>query len=405
MKIMFINAVPYGSTGKIMFAVSKLVKENGGSAIAATGFSWHNPRYDEHRLIGNLFTKTLHMYLSRFCGDHGFHSAISTKTLIKKIKKFSPDIIHLHNVHGWYLNIPLLFDYLKKCNIPVVWTLHDCWAFTGGCAHYTFCNCDKWLTGCGECLNLSEYPISSKVDKTKKMWQLKKELFCNLPNLTVITPSLWLSKQVQKSFLSKCPIKVINNGINLAVFKPTDSASLKKYGIKKEDRVVLGVSLGWTDRKGLDVFVELAKRLPEEYKVVLVGTDDITDKNLPSKIVSIHRTQNAQELAEIYSEADVFVNPTREDTFPTVNIEALACGTPVVTFNTGGSPEIIDEKCGSVVENNDVDTLEKEIIRVCTARPYLKEDCINKAHQFDENERFKEYLRLYEKIIAENSKN
>lgn len=404
MKVMLINSVPYGSTGKIMFAVSRLVRENGGGSVAATGFSWHKPHNEEYVVVGNIFTKALHMYLSNFFGNHGYYSFFSTKALIRKIRKFSPDIIHLHNVHGWYLNIKLLFDYLKKCNIPVVWSLHDCWAFTGGCAHYTFCNCNKWLTGCGDCPNLSEYPISSKIDKTKKMWELKKDLFCHLPNLTLVTPSLWLSKQAQKSFLNKYPIKVINNGINLDVFKPVGSAVLEKYGIPKGKHIVLGVSLGWNDRKGLDVFVELAKRLPEEYTVVLVGTDEKTDQKLPSNVLSIHRTQNAQELAEIYSAADVFVNSTREDTFPTVNIEALACGTPVVTFNTGGSPEIIDEACGSVVEYNDIDSLEKEIIWVCTTRPYLKEACISRAQQYDEKKRFKDYLTLYKSVIKANKK-
>ena len=198
MKVMLINAVPYGSTGKIMFSISKLVKERGGNVVAATGFSWHKAKLENYEIIGNIFTKTLHMGLSRIFGNHGCYSTFSTNALIKKIKKFSPDIIHLHNVHGWYLNLSLLFKYLKECNIPVVWTLHDCWAFTGGCAHYAYCNCDKWLNGCGECDNLTAYPISSKVDKTKEMWELKKELFGNLPNLTLVTPSEWLSKEVKR---------------------------------------------------------------------------------------------------------------------------------------------------------------------------------------------------------------
>lgn len=401
MKIMLINSVPYGSTGKIMFSISKIVKEKGGSAVAATGFSWHKVQYEEHELIGNIFTKAAHMYLSNFFGNHGDYSVIPTKMLIRRINKFSPDIIHLHNIHGWYLNIPMLFRYLKKCHIPVVWTLHDCWAYTGGCAHYTFCNCDKWLTGCGECPNLSEYPISSKIDKTKKMWELKKELFCDLPNLTIVTPSSWLANQVQKSFLNKYPVRVINNGINRNVFEPTDSPFFEKYGINKENHIVLGVSLGWNERKGLDVFVELSKKLPKEYTIVLVGTDDKTDQGLPSNIVSIHRTQNQQELAEIYSAADVFVNPTREDTFPTVNIEALACGVPVVTFVTGGSPEIIDETCGAVIECGDIDALKQKIVQVCEQRPYSKEACIIKSKQYDEKDRFNEYLKLYETIIGE----
>lgn len=403
MKVILINAVPYGSTGKIMFSVSKLVQRNGGKTVAATGFSWHKVSHEEHKFIGNLFTKSLHMFLSKLCGNHGCYSSFSTMQLIKRIKEFSPDIIHLHNIHGWYLNIPMLFNYLKKCNIPIIWTLHDCWAFTGGCAHFTFSRCDKWLRGCGECDNLKDYPILSKVDRTQKMWHIKSECFCDLPNLTLITPSLWLARLVKESFLNKYPIQVINNGIDLDVFKPNNSTLADKYGVYKENYIVLGVSLGWNERKGLDVFVELFKRLPKEYTIVLVGTDERVDKLLPAGIVSIHRTQNQQELAEIYSYADVFVNPTREENFPTVNIESLACGTPVITFNTGGSPEIIDKTCGSVVEYDNIDALEKEIIYVCTTKPYSKESCIKKAKDFDERERFKEYLNLYETIIAKGN--
>lgn len=403
MKVFQINSVPYGSTGKIMFSLSEMLLEKGEKSVCATGFSWHKCVREEHDLVGDFWTKVLHMYLSRFFGNHGFYSRRATKRLIKIIKAFSPDVIHLHNIHGWYLHVPALFAYLKESHIPVVWTLHDCWAFTGGCAHFTFCNCDKWLSGCGSCNNLKEYPISSKLDRTEKMWQMKKSCFCSMENMTIVTPSQWLSELVRGSYLKKYPIQIINNGIDLETFKPRTSEFRKKYGISEQDYMILGVSLGWNDRKGLDVFIELAKRLPEDYKVVLVGTDDKTDSHLSRKIISIHRTQNQQELAEIYTAADVFVNPTREDNYPTVNMESLACGTPVLTFRTGGSPEIIDATCGSVVECDDINAIEKEIIRICTETPYSEEACIKKAKEFDENERFKEYLNLYETIISKRN--
>ncbi len=400
MKVMAINAVPYGSTGKIMFSLSEMLLEKGEKSVCATGFSWHKCVREEHDLIGDFWTKALHMYLSSFFGNHGCYSYFSTKRLIEKIKEFSPDIIHLHNIHGWYIHIPTLFSYLKESQVPVVWTLHDCWAFTGGCAHFTFCKCQKWLDGCGECNNLKEYPIASHRDQTEKMWHLKKDCFCSLNKLTIVTPSHWLGELVKQSYLGKYPIQVINNGINLKVFKQITSNFREKYGIAKEQHMVLGVSLGWNERKGLDVFIELAKRLPEEYKIVLVGTDNKTDAQLPDNIISIHRTQNQQELAEIYSAADVFVNPTREENYPTVNMESIACGTPVLTFKTGGSPEMLDETCGSVVDCDDLDALEKEILRICTKKTYSLEQCINKAKEFDQNDRFKEYLDLYERIIA-----
>ena len=213
-------------------------------------------------------------------------------------------------------------------------------------------------------------------------------------DLTIITPSQWLADQVKMSFLKDYPVKVINNGIDLSVFKPTESDFRDRYGFV-DKKIVLGVAFGWGHRKGLDVFIELSKRLPEDYRIVLVGTDDNVDKQLPANIVSIHRTQNQTELAEIYTAADVFANPTREEVLGLVNIESLACGTPVVTFKTGGSPECIDETCGSVVPCDDVDAVEMEIRRICEEKPYSIEACLARAKSFDMNEKFKEYVDLY----------
>ena len=287
--------------------------------------------------------------------------------------------------------------------MQVKWTLHDCWAFTGGCAHFAFCECDGWLAGCGNCKNMSEYPLACKLDKTSKMWNLKKGLLHDFCNLTIVTPSQWLAELVNKSYLKEYPIQVVHNGIDLDVFKPRISDMRKKYGISPNQYVVLGVSFGWGERKGLDVFIALSQRLPEDYRIVLVGTDEHSESQLPSNIISIRRTQNQRELAEIYSAADVFVNPTREENYPTVNMEALACGTPVLTFRTGGSPEMLDETCGSVVACDDVNALEKEIIRICTEKPFSREACVNRAKAFDHKERCKEYLKLYENIITERN--
>ena len=229
------------------------------------------------------------------------------------------------------------------------------------------------------------------------MFEKKKKLFENL-DLTIVTPSWWLADIVRQSFFKEYPIKIIHNGIDLDVFKPVKSSFQQKYNIENR-KIILGVSFEWEERKGLDIFVKLAKRLPSDYKIVLVGTDTKIDKRLPEEILSIHRTQNQEELAEIYSAADVFVNPTREDNYPTVNMEAVSCGTPVITFRTGGSPETLDESCGVVVNYNDIDTLEKEIVRICVDKPYSVEQCVNKAQEFDKNKKFKEYTELYEGIV------
>ena len=276
----------------------------------------------------------------------------------------------------------------------VVWTLHDCWAMTGQCPHFAMIKCDKWKTGCHHCPQYRQYP-QSYVDRTKTMWKFKKKWFTGVRNMTIVTPSHWLAELVKESFLKEYPVRVIHNGIDLSVFRPTESDFREKYHCENK-HLVLGVAFDWGQRKGLDVFIELARRLGSDYKIVLVGTDEKVEQVLPDNIISIRRTQNQKELAEIYSVSDVFVNPTREDTFPTVNLEALACGTPVVTFRTGGSPECIDENCGCVVETNNVDILEQEIRRICNEKPFSEAACIRRAAGFDMRDRFEEYVRLYE---------
>jgi glycosyltransferase involved in cell wall biosynthesis len=229
------------------------------------------------------------------------------------------------------------------------------------------------------------------------MWNLKRRWFTGIENMTIVTPSQWLADLVKQSYLKNYPVNVINNGIDLAVFKPTESDFRNRHGLVGK-KVVLGVAFGWGERKGLDVFVELSKRLPEDYRIVLVGTNSILDESLPADIVSIHKTQNQTELAEIYTAADVFANPTREEVLGLVNVESLACGTPVVTFKTGGSPECIDETCGSVVPCDDIDAMEKEIRRICEETPYSKDACLVRAQSFDMNERFEEYVKLYKEF-------
>ena len=261
--------------------------------------------------------------------------------------------------------------------------------------------CDKWKTGCYGCPQYKEYP-KSLFDNSKYMYRLKKKWFTGVENMTIVTPSEWLASLVKESYLKDYPVKVINNGIDLNVFKPAESNFREKYALENK-YIVLGVAFGWGKRKGLDVFVELEKRFDKEkYKIVLVGTDDNIDKLLPDNIISIHRTQNQTELAEIYTAADVFANPTREENYPTVNMEALACGTPVVTFNTGGSPEMLDETCGAAVAKDDNDAMYNEIIRICETKPYSLEACIKKAKGFDKNEKFGEYIRLYEVLNEQN---
>lgn len=393
MKVLQINATyGSGSTGKICYSVAKLMdKEN---IENLTLYSQGSLKAENAVKIKNKTYYKIQALKSRVFGNYGFNSSRATKEIIRHIKEFSPDIVHLHNIHGHNVNLKTLFKFFKKNpEIKLFWTFHDCWAFTAYCPHYTMAKCYKWQSECSHCKQKKEY--SWFFDKSKRLFNRKKELFTGL-NLTVVTPSKWLAGEVKKSFMKDYPVKVINNGIDLSVFKPTESDFREKYGIGKDKFVLLGVAFGWGERKGLDVFIELSKRLDKnKYAIVLVGGNAETDKLLPKDIISIHRTQNQTELAEIYSSCDLFVNPTREEVLGLVNIEANACGTPVLTFDSGGSPECINKKSGSVVICDDINGLIKEIERIRNERPFTKENCILRAEEFDADKKFKEYTELY----------
>ena len=403
MRIAEINITHNGSTGKIMLQVAEVARQKGNvvKTYSPLYFSRSNkiyfPKIDEHLYWGSRVESCFHYYAGVMLGRNGMFSRRGTRQLIKELKVFKPDIIHLHNIHAFCINLPMLFNYIKKSKIKVVWTLHDCWTFTGHCPYFDIVKCDKWKTGCHHCPQPEVYP-KMYIDTSKRMYKLKKKLFCGIDEMTIVTPSHWLADLVKQSFLRDYPVKVINNGIDLSVFKPTESDFKEKYCLEGK-KIVLGVSFGWGYRKGLDVFVELANRLGADYKIVLVGTDANIDTALPEGILSIHRTDNQIELSKVYTAADVFVIPTREENYPTVNMEAIACGTPVVTFKTGGSPEIVDKSCGSVVEIEDVDAMEKEIIRICEERPYSAKDCLERAKSFNMNDRFEEYVELYIEVM------
>lgn len=401
MKVLAINSVPYGSTGRIMMQVLDSAEETLGANTIGYFGAWKENKSIHPNLhqFGCYFENRISFILSYFSGYHNVGSVVNTLKLLEIIRSYNPDVIHLHNLHLWIINLPILFDYLKKSRIKVIWTLHDCWAFTGQCTYFTMTDCDKWKVGCHHCPSFHDYP-NAFLDRTKLMYKLKKKWFCGVNDLTIVTPSQWLADLVKQSFLKDYPIKVINNGIDLSIFKPTDSDFRKKFNC--EDKyILLGVSFGWGKRKGLDVFIELAKRLERDYQIVLVGTNALRDQELPDNIVSIHRTDNQIELAEIYTAADLFVNPTREEVFGLVNVEALACGTPVLTFQTGGSPECIDSECGTVVRCDDIDGMEQEIRRIRTQHSYKEESCISRARLFTRDNMNMKYIELYSDQIHE----
>ena len=395
MKIVQINATcGVGSTGKICVGISEiLTAQNQENYIlysaASNGYALGIPCSDENYV-------RIQALKSKLFGNYGFNSRKATKKMICELERLEPDVVHLHNIHGHDCDLEVLFHYFKEKKTKLVWTFHDCWAFTAYCPHFTVSECDQWKTSCAHCMDKREY--SWLWDRSAAIFEKKKRLFSGL-DLTVVTPSVWLADLVKQSFLKDYPVKVIHNGIDPDVFRPKESDVKRRFGVSEEKNLLLGVAFDWGLKKGLDVFEELSERLDgEKYQIVLVGTNDTLDRTLPDNIISIHRTNCQEELAELYSAADLFINPTREDNFPTVNIESLACGTPVLTFRTGGSPEILDETCGSSVDCDDIDSLEREIIRICTDRPYAKEACIQRADCFDKNVKFREYSDLYREI-------
>lgn len=396
MVVVEINCVYYGSTGTIASSLAKMVSEKGGKGYLAVPLGRHNKKMDSENIIffGNRFSEDSHIVLARLTGLEGHFSIFATLSLISKLKKLKPNVIHLHNLHSCYINLPILFEYLKTADIPVVWTLHDCWAFTGHCPHYDAVGCLKWQTGCFECSLYKQYP-KSFFDNSQRMYEKKRKWFKNIKKMTLVTPSFWLADEVKKSFLSEFPVNVISNGVDLRDFYPRESNFKEKHNIKNK-YVVLGVASVWLKTKGLDTFYELAKLLPSNYQIVLVGKI-VDDSNLRmDKILYVDNITSQDELAQVYSSADVFVNPTAQEAFGLVNIEALACGTPVVTYRSGGSPECIDNKCGVIVEKNNINSMKKAIEDVCEKKLFSCNDCIERAKKFEINNQFQKYLNLYE---------
>lgn len=400
MTIFEINSVPYGSTGRIMFQIADTVRKRGG--VAYTAASYTKPRGERfpetHYRIGGAVGKTQHIILAKLTGRHGCYSHGATRRLIGKIKKIHPDVIHLHNIHGWYLNWAMLFDYLKSAGIPVVWTLHDCWSFTGHCPHFMAVGCDKWKTGCYACPLYTFYP-GCFLDDSDKQYTLKKRCFTGVPHLTLVTPSRWLADLVKQSYLKEYPVAVIPNGIDLTKFRPTAGDFRQRYGLENKT-ILLGVAFDWTYKKGISAFRQLAGELPEEYAIVLVGVSETVAKDLPKRIIPIACTQSQEELAQIYSAADIFVNPTLEDNFPTVNLEALACGTPVVTYQTGGSPECLTDACGMVVPYGDYEALKQAIFRMKAAKASMSQACVARAQAYGMSDAFEKYIELYTAVQA-----
>jgi glycosyltransferase involved in cell wall biosynthesis len=385
-----------GSVGRIVRQIHEALQEKGHESYIAYG---RKPLGCDGAIrIGGDLDVYFHVFLTRVFDLHGFGSKKATKKFLKIVEEINPDIIHLHNIHGYYLNIEVLFDFLKSFDKPVVWTLHDCWAFTGHCSHFTYAKCERWKTGCYSCPEKKSYPRSVIFDNSKSNYARKKKAFIGVKNMTLVTPSQWLAGLVKESFLGDYPVQVILNGIDTEVFKPTPSDFKKRYGLDGKF-LILGVANVWEKRKGFDYFLDLSKYLSDDEIIVLVGLSDERIKNLPNNIIGIKRTNSAKELAEIYTAADVSFNPTLEDNYPTVNLEAQACGTYVITFDSGGAKEtIISKESGIAIKPCNAEDI-MNLIRVLRSKGRKAANVDSSARSVISH-RFMvgSYISLYEKL-------
>lgn len=402
MKIAILHSANNGFFPRFYKALRSSIEKAGDKYVLIVPNSGCNKRNPQpgQRIWGTRFNWFIHHYLYKLVGLQDIFSICETVRLIKVLKEEKPDLIHLHVVNDQNMNIPMFVKYVNMYKIPVVWTMHDCRAFTGRCSYFDEIGCDRWKTGCGNCPQKQLY-MPTWIDASHAEWKIRKKWHTEINNLTIVTPSTWLADFIKQSFFKEKALKVIYNGIDTSVFSKKTSLNIRKqYGISVEKKIVLGVSAFWESRKGSDYFAELARKLTDEYQIVMIGyLDNKTRINLPSKIIQIQQTTNVQEMAAWYQVASVFVNPTLADNFPTTNIESLAAGTPVVTFQTGGSPESIDSNSGIIVKKGDGKELLKAILEVCSnPDKFTEENCQMRARSFSTLQ-YDLYTNLYHSLV------
>ena len=349
MKYLFINSVAgFGSTGRIAADQCRTLMKEGHECVLAFGREKANCDDIPTVQIGTSMDVKMHALRCRLLDDHGFGSRGATRKFLNWVKVYDPDVIWLHNIHGYYIHMGELFSYLRTCGKVIRWTLHDCWAFTGHCAYFDMVGCEKWKTGCHHCPQKGEYPASRGLDGSRRNYEKKKFLFTGIPNLTLQVPSFWLKKRVEAGFLREYPVEVVYNTIDRSIFKPTPGNFRKKYGLEGKT-VLLGVASVWDRRKGLEDFLALSKMLEESCKIVLIGLSQEQIAALPENILGLPRTDSLEELVHAYSEADLFLNPSAEETFGMTTLEALCCGTEAVVYRDTACEEIVEAFGGLAV--------------------------------------------------------
>ena len=396
------------STGRIMQEIGELAMQHGWRSCIAYSKGRDGIKSCQSEVIpvGNKWSTIWHGLETRLFDRHGLASNEATRLFVKQIQELKPDVIHIHNIHGYFLNYQILFDFLAKSNIPVVWTVHDCWLYTGHCYYYSYAGCNKWQTGCGHCPQKKEFPASWLIDRSHQNYEDKKQAFTSLPldQLTIVPVSEWIREEMQHSFFRNNQFHVIHIGINTNIFNIYNPEQVKqKYGLNGK-HILLGVASIWSREKGFDDCIQMADLLHPDEMLVLVGVRPEQQKKLKKNMLGIPRTENIHQLAELYAAADAFINPTWQDNYPTVNLEAIACGTPVVTYRTGGSIEVITDQTGFIVPQGNVkEMLEAARLISQRGKAYYQQPCRTYAlENFRKEDRYQDYLDLYDKLTERN---
>lgn len=399
-KLLIINvALNWGSTGRISEQVGVLARNEGWEVMIAHGARYQNPSEFDHYQVSTPLEERVHWLISQLCDGQGRGSWLATRRFLKKIESFKPDVVHMHVIHGYYMNYGLLMNYFKEKNIPVVWTLHDCWAFTGHCAYFTAANCEKWKTQCEQCPIPHDFP-TTYIDRSKENFDRKKGVYGDMQNLVLAPVSQWLGDLVKESFLGKHEINVVYNGIDVDVFRPSETDFKKKLGIDGK-HLLLGVAQGFDERKGLRDFFKLSEMLSEDYQVVMLGAMEEEIAIAPPSVIALPKTESLQDLVEAYSAADILLSLSYEETFGLTPVEAMACGTPAIVYNNTAQPEHITPEIGFVVENGDLDTLVARIKTICeNGKINYSTECRKRAVKvYDKNKCYRRYIDLFTRLI------
>ena len=408
-----INTVVNNSTGRIMHDIQREADISGMETLSIVG---RRHVYTDAPCVkfGNALSFWIHVIWTTLTDRHGLEpvlSVIYTRKMVRRIREANPDIIHLHNIHGYYLHYPTLMKYLAyEYKGKIIWTFHDLWPTTGHCPHYIAVNCNKWMTGCNHCPNKKRYPVSLGLDGSRKNYETKKELFTLLSNLTITVPSEWMASQVRQSFMGKYPVEVIYNGIDTAVFdynrlavdSYTESSRCVGKTAWSDKKILLSVASIWDERKGLNDLVALSDKLSDDYVMVIVGLSKQQINRLPKGVIGITRTENIEELVSLYSRAHIFINPSLEESFSLVTVESLSCGCPCIVLDTSAVAELVNDDNGVVLHSHKPEDY-LDAIKSIENRGYSRESVRATALKYDNKYMLEGYMRLYGEVLRDES--